>query len=986
MEKIGVESLFLTDAFTKGVKTYNDGLKSATATTKGAAAETTSAGSALSSGISAAMGIAGTAVSVAATVIVGALAMAGTAVIGFTSLMVKLGIEARNMENIEFAFSRMAGTVGLSLDKMRAATKGTVSDDEMLIAANKALLGASAPLAQAFGQDLPRLMELAKVAAKTTGTSYEEALNTIVGAIKRGTTRGLPLLGFTIDMKEAENALGESMDGVATSSAAQEKQLAILNAIMGQSDAYLKTFAGSGEALSGKMSRASAIFSNIKDTLGQFFVPALKTAFDAINRLLTAFDQATQEGGSLYNTFVQLAAVFSLVADGFSAGVDMLLGATTDATGGITDTIMSTIDAAFSWGLNLVTNFAVGIINGATSVLQTAINFISGMLSSWFSPGSPPKVSPMIDKWGAATMDEFLQGFTQADFSILKEMQAPLKSILDTLVSGGAMSKVAGKQAFFDISQAMIGGLAGGDLSGAFSQITNAAGTYGVELVKLIKLNVQYANAQRAVAAAEKAVNDAKAKENRLNTNLSLQLMEYNDLARAGASPEVLAAKLAGVNATEDQLIAAQSETKAAEDQQTAAKDQLDSLKEQMDLQKDLVNALIDMAKAQDEVTQAQKEAAKAGAAGGAGVGAGAGITAPGLPAMDWTGVGTTLQDTLSKAIDAAKLAIQTKLAGMWQMIQDEVSAKLAPALAIFVAKWNELVTLLTPIWETIKANFAGFLSIMQGWWDEHGRNVVTVFTAVWNGISTFFSAIWDGIVAIATGKAGLLLQVISNVWEMIKTWFINGVLAIQTIFKGGLDIVGQWFDIWAAIFQGNWELAWNRIVNYINTVGELMNSLMGIVLNNFKALILAGLRNMADVWTAAADLGRNIVQGIGNAITGAGTWLANQIKSMVNSAIDAAKKALGIKSPSTVFFAIGENMMLGMAEGIQSLGNLPAIQVGRASTAAAFAPAMASQPVSTSYRNSNVNMGGVNIYNGMGAGELAATIRNILRSEMAGA
>jgi phage-related protein len=1007
MEKIGVESLFITAAFVKGLDVYTKGLQTAKDKTQDAAMGVVNSGTALGGGIGTAMQAAGAAIGVvgsimatASAVIVGALAAAGTAVIGFSSLMIKLAIDAKNMENIEFAFARMAGTVGLSLDKMREATRGTVSDDEMLIAANKALLGASAPLAQAFGQDLPRIMELAKVAAKTTGTSYEEALNTIIGAIKRGTTRGLPLLGFTIDMKEATDNLGESMDGVATSAGAQEKQLAILNAIMQQSDAYLSTFAGSSEALSGKMSRSKALFENIKDTLGQFFIPALKTAFDAINRLLEAFDKATQEGGALYNTFVQLAAVFSLVADGFSAGVDMLLGSTTEATDGITDTIANAIDAAFSWGLNLVVNFATGIINGASSVLQGAINFISGMLSGWFSPGSPPRIAPNIDKWGAATMSEFLGGFAKADFDVLKTMQSPLKSILDTLVSGGAMSKVAGKQAFFDISKSMIAGLAGGDLSSVYSQITNAAGTYGVELVKLLKLSVQYATAQKAVAAAEKAVNDAKAKENRLNTNLSLQLMEYNDLARAGASPEVLAAKLAGVNATEDSLIAAQSETKAAEEAKTAADDQLSVIKEQVDLQKSLVDTLIDLAKAHDEVTQAQKEAAKAAAGGG-------GVPKTETPGKGKGGAGrwgekiTTLQDTINAAIEGAKEALKIKLAEMWQLIQDEINAKLAPALAAFTTKWNELVTLVTPIWESIKTKWAEVTTAIQtkmteletfltAWWSRHGSSVTTVFEGIGNTIlfySEYYKSLitgaWTFITDAFEGTGTYLSNIVTTTWEGIKTIVNNNLEGIKQFFILFTENIGNLFDLFAAVFKDDWATAWGEVKQIWLVIVEQIKVLWATALENIKAMVTTAFSNIGDALSAAYTMGQNIIEGIISGVIQKAKDLYWAVRNAIAEAISGGKEEAEEESPSKVFWRMGKNMMVGMAGGVTQTAWMPEAAVRSAT--AAMAPTMASQPVSTSYRTANVNMGGVNIYNGMGEGELAAAIRRVMRSEMAG-
>jgi hypothetical protein len=48
----------------------------------------------------------------------------------------------------------------------------------------------------------------------------------------------------------------------------------------------------------------------------------------------------------------------------------------------------------------------------------------------------------------------------------------------------------------------------------------------------------------------------------------------------------------------------------------------------------------------------------------------------------------------------------------------------------------------------------------------------------------------------------------------------------------------------------------------------------------------------------------------------------------VVNNAINGVKATLGIHSPSTVFAGFGENMMRGLADGIDSFGALPTVSV----------------------------------------------------------
>src|SRR4030042_3830479 len=63
-----------------------------------------------------------------------------------------------------------------------------------------------------------------------------------------------------------------------------------------------------------------------------------------------------------------------------------------------------------SWGLNLMYNFAKGIIVGVAKYLAMAIVYVTAFIKGVFGPGSPPKIAPRIDKWGADMMNEWVGG------------------------------------------------------------------------------------------------------------------------------------------------------------------------------------------------------------------------------------------------------------------------------------------------------------------------------------------------------------------------------------------------------------------------------------------------------------------------------------------------------------------------------------------------------------------------------------------------
>ena len=77
--------------------------------------------------------------------------------------------------------------------------------------------------------------------------------------------------------------------------------------------------------------------------------------------------------------------------------------------------------------------------------------------------------------------------------------------------------------------------------------------------------------------------------------------------------------------------------------------------------------------------------------------------------------------------------------------------------------------------------------------------------------------------------------------------------------------------------------------------------------------------------------VGSGILQGIADGITAGVQWLVDAAVNAAKAAYDAAKGFLGIDSPSKLFFNVGENMMQGMALGINRNARLPAVATANA-------------------------------------------------------
>jgi hypothetical protein len=108
------------------------------------------------------------------------------------------------------------------------------------------------------------------------------------------------------------------------------------------------------------------------------------------------------------------------------------------------------------------------------------------------------------------------------------------------------------------------------------------------------------------------------------------------------------------------------------------------------------------------------------------------------------------------------------------------------------------------------------------------------------------------------------------------------------------------------------WRAGFNAVIAWLGNLGSM---LVGAVVNATNAVI--AYFGSID-W---AQLGRNIITGLVNGITGSAGAVVNAIGGAVQGAINKAKSLLGIASPSKVFAAIGEYTGEGFAQGVDESG-----------------------------------------------------------------
>lgn len=216
--------------------------------------------------------------------VVGAAAIgAAGAIVGLGTAFLNLAKDAAPLEGIGIAFESMSETYGVSLEAMQAASKGMISDFELMRQANVALSGAGEQFGTEFGENLPKLLAVAQAAARATGQDAGFLFESLVTGIKRTSPMLIDNTGLQLRLGEANAALAEQLGKSVDELSAEERQIALLNATLEAGQKMVDDFGGGQLTAAEKMAQAQAQIQNMKDQIGLALLPALSGLMDAFS-------------------------------------------------------------------------------------------------------------------------------------------------------------------------------------------------------------------------------------------------------------------------------------------------------------------------------------------------------------------------------------------------------------------------------------------------------------------------------------------------------------------------------------------------------------------------------------------------------------------------------------------------------------------------------------------------------------------------------
>ena len=214
------------------------------------------------------------------------------------------------------------------------------------------------------------------------------------------------------------------------------------------------------------------------------------------------------------------------------------------------------------------------------------------------------------------------------------------------------------------------------------------------------------------------------------------------------------------------------------------------------------------------------------------------------------------------------------------------------------IQKMGGIMTLLTSPIALAIAAIAAITAVIITLWNtnEDFRNTVT---QIWNGIKDAFKTFADGIKQ-RLDELGIsfsdIAAAIKAVWQgfcNLLAPIIEGAFAqVQNIISTVLNLILGVFDLFKAIFTGDWEGAWNAVKDIVSTV---WNAIKTTVTTGFNAVKTGVTNAVNEAKTAATTAFNGLKSAVTTAMNGtksATTTAANAIKSGITTGFNGAKSA----------------------------------------------------------------------------------------------
>ena len=223
------------------------------------------------------------------------------------------------------------------------------------------------------------------------------------------------------------------------------------------------------------------------------------------------------------------------------------------------------------------------------------------------------------------------------------------------------------------------------------------------------------------------------------------------------------------------------------------------------------------------------------------------------------------------------------------------------------------------------------------------GGPLLTFLASAKTAMATLGITTGTTTVSMVASKVALVASTVATGAATAAQWLLNAAMlaapwiaviaGIALLVAAIVGLVKNWDTVTAVVGK-----VWTAIKDFAKNAWDALSGFAGKIPGFIKTVIdaFAGLPGQM------LTVGKNIVTGLWNGMTGMASWLKDKVTGFFKNLVPSwAEKALGISSPSKVFAAVGKNIV----EGLSSTFNTKNVQTVANKAKAGIAVPTASLP-----------------------------------------
>jgi TP901 family phage tail tape measure protein len=279
----------------------------------------------------------------------------------------------------------------------------------------------------------------------------------------------------------------------------------------------------------------------------------------------------------------------------------------------------------------------------------------------------------------------------------------------------------------------------------------------------------------------------------------------------------------------------------------------------------------------------------------------------------------------LSELVEEVWYIISNTIKIAWNATMDILKPGMEILHALFSFTWRVLATTVEAAWTIISGAVRDGMKIIMtivdgGWgvlhdlWDVIWDTLSFVVKTTWDVISGLIKAAWSVIEGIFTVALDLLTGHWSKAWNDMKHYFGQAWHDIENML---ISVMSNLVKVIEQVVPRLWNAALTLGKTIINALYQGVILTWHLIDNFFKGIVKVLVAFFAGLWDAMYAIGKDLVKGLWKGIEDTWHLVKDGLGHLAHGLEDVAKDALHIFSPSKVFYDIGTNVSLGLANGI---------------------------------------------------------------------